>query len=150
MDYLRQIGIDVEIQNVSRAEMIEKALNHTFLGMRSDVWAAEYPSATATIQMYWSQSGWRPVNVNDALFDELLGNALAATTKEEQKEWMRKADLRVTEQLWTIRGPIAPLFGVTTPWIKGYNGEGDLGAMQRSTVLMYLWVDQDMKREMGY
>ena len=63
---------------------------------------------------------------------------------------MRKADLRVTEQLWTIRGPIAPLFGVTTPWIKGYNGEGDLGAMQRSTVLMYLWVDQDMKREMGF
>ena len=94
--------------------------------------------------------GWGDASPVGGVGRAVLGYALAATTKEEQKEWMRKADLRVTEQLWTIRGPIAPLFGVTTPWIKGYNGEGDLGAMQRSTVLMYLWVDQDMKREMGY
>ena len=30
--------------------------------------------------------------------------ALAATTIEEQKEWARKAGLRVAEHLWTIRG----------------------------------------------
>ena len=84
MDYLRQIGIDIEIQNVSREEMIEKALNHSFLGLRSDVWAAEYLSATATLQAYWSESGWRPVNVNDEVFDEYFENALSATTKEER------------------------------------------------------------------
>ena len=84
------------------------------------------------------------------MFDEYYENALAATMVEEQQEWARKANLRIAEQLWTIRGPVAPLFGATQPWIKGYNGEGDIGAMQRSTVLMYLWVDQDMKREMGF
>ena len=149
MDYLRQIGIDVEIQEVTRSEMIEKALNHTFLGLRSDVWAAEYASAPAAIAGYWSQNGWRPTNVNDALFDEYYENALAATTVEEQKEWMRKADLRVDEQLWTIRGPVAPLFGATQPWIKGYNGEEELGPMNRSDVFQYLWIDQDLKRELG-
>ena len=66
------------------------------------------------------------------------------------REWARQANLRIAEQLWMIRGPVAPLFGATQPWIKGYNGEGDIGAMQRSTVLMYLWVDQDMKRELGF
>ena len=119
MDYLRQIGIDVEIQEVTRAEFIDKAVNHTYLGLRNEVWAAEYPSATGAIAAYWTKNGWRPSNVSDPEFDEYYENALAATTIEEQKEWVRKADMRVIEQLWTIRGPIAPLFGATQPWIKG-------------------------------
>ena len=150
MDYLRQIGIDVEIQGVTRAEFIEKALNHTFLGLRNEIWAAEYPTPTGAIAAYWTKNGWRPSNVNDPEFDEYYENALAATTIEEQKEWVRKADLRLIEQLWTIRGPIAPLFGVTQPWIKGYNGEGDLGSMNRTDIFQYLWIDQDLKREMGH
>ncbi len=39
MDYLRQIGIDVEIQIVTRAEMVKKALAQTYLGLRSATWA---------------------------------------------------------------------------------------------------------------
>ena len=143
MDYLRQIGIEVEIQAITRNDMIQKALKHEFLGMRSDVWAAEYQSATATIAMYWSQNGWRPVNIDDAMFDEYYENALNATTVEDQKEWMRKADMRVTEQLWSVRGPIAPLFGATQSWIKGYNGEGELGAMNRVNIFIYMWVDKE-------
>ena len=149
MDYLRQIGIDVEIEEITRAQNSEWGMNHGYPGLRSTVWAAEYPSGLAPINSYWSQAGWRPQHVSDAMFDELYENALAATTVEEQQEWARQANLRIAEQLWTIRGPIAPLFGATQPWIKGYNGEGDVGGMQRSTVLMYLWVDQDLKRELG-
>ena len=150
MDYLRQIGIDVEIEEITRAQNSEWGMSHGYPGLRTDVWAAEYPSGLAPINSYWSKAGWNPNNNNDPVFDEIYEKALAATTVEEQQEWARQANLRIAEQLWMIRGPVAPLFGATQPWIKGYNGEGDVGGMQRSTVLMYLWVDQDMKREMGF
>jgi len=52
-------------------------------------------------------------------------------------------NLRVADQAWTVRGPRAPLFNVAQPWIKGYNGEGDLGAMQRGPVHARLWVDRE-------
>ncbi len=143
MDYLRQVGIDVEIQGITRAEMIEKALAQTYLGLRSATWASEGPVAPAGIAPYWSKNGWRPQNNNDPVFDEYYENALAATTVEEQQEWLRKADLRIAEQLWTIRGPVVPLLGVTQPWLKGYNGEGDLGSMQRPTIFARLWVDKE-------
>ena len=58
--------------------------------------------------------------------------------------------MRLIEQQWTIRGPIVPLFGATQPWLKGYNGENELGGHQRSTIFQYLWVDQDLKRELGF
>ena len=74
---------------------------------------------------------------------------VAATTIEEQKEWARKADLRIAEGIWVIRGPRAPLFNVGQPWLKGYNGEGDLGHIQKMPIYARLWIDQDLKREMG-
>ena len=150
MDYLRQIGVDVEIQENTRAEYIEKSLNHTYLGLRSAVWAAEYTSPLAPVSAYWTKNGWRPQNNNDPEFDEYFENAQAATTIEEQQEWARKANLRVAEQLWTIRGPKAPLFGATQPWLKGYNGETELGPTGRTAVFQYLWIDQDLKRELGF
>ena len=55
MDYLREIGIDVEIQEVTRAEFVDKALNHTYLGVRNEVWAAEYTSAPGAIAAYWTK-----------------------------------------------------------------------------------------------
>ena len=54
-------------------------------------------------------------------FDEYYESAHAATTIEEQKAWTQKADLRVAEQLWTVRGPIAALFDRDYPIISGIN-----------------------------
>ena len=148
MDYLRQIGIDVEIQVFSRADHIQRSREHTFDGIISTVWAGEYPGVTGAIANYNSGTQWH-YNVNDGTFDEYYANALAATTIEERKEWTRKAGLRVAEQLWTIRGPVAPQFGAAQPWLKGYNGEADLGTTDKGQILARIWVDQDLKRELG-
>ena len=149
MDYLRQIGIDVEIQEITRAEHTDFSVNYTYLGLRTETWAEEYASGLAPLSGYWSKNSWNPNNVNDPVYDEYYENAQAATTVEEQQEWARKANLLIVEQLWKIRGPIAPLFGAIQPWLKGYNGEGELGPMNRADVFQYLWVDQDLKRELG-
>ena len=53
------------------------------------------------------------------------------------------------EQHLQVWGPEAPQFNVNQPWLKGYNGEINLGKAQNS-VLARLWIDQDLKREMGF
>ena len=143
MDYLRQIGIDVEIRLITRAEHLKQAGDFSYLGLRSATYAGEYSGATIPLALYSADASWRPGNINDPLFEQYYGNALAATTVEEQREWLRKADLRVAEMLWLVRGPIAPLFSATQPWLKGYNGEGDLGSIQRSPIFARLWIDRD-------
>ena len=150
MDYLRQIGIEVEIEVLSRAVRAEMISTLSYVGLMTDTWAKEYDSPLAPLGQYYSKQAVVRANNHDSEFDEYYENAQAATTIEEQQAWAQKADLRVAEQLWTIRGPIAPLFGATQPWLKGYNGEGDLGSMNRSNVFAYLWVDQDLKRELGF
>ena len=146
IDYFRQIGIDVEIQTITRAELGEIMSNREIqiIGLMSSAWATEYPGAIEFITHFSSKPpSVNFLNLQDPVFDEYFENATAATTIEEQKEWARKANLRAAEQLVIIRGPIAPLFGATQPWLKGYNGEGELGSMNRGGIFAYLWIDKE-------
>ena len=68
---------------------------------------------------------WHPQNNNDPVFDEYYENALAATTIEEQKEWVRKAGLRVAEQLWMIRGRSLPCSAPPSRGSKATTGKAN-------------------------
>ena len=50
--------------------------------------------------------------------------------------------------LW---GPKAPNYSATQPWVKGYNGEGQISRQDRSVnIFARLWIDQELKESMGF
>ena len=148
MSYLEAIGIDVEIALNDRATNIDKIREHKYKGLISGVTNMDWSVVTLLNQMY-SEAGWAPSNVNDPAFDKLYEAVKAATTVEEQKKWVREADMMIVEQVWQVFGPRVPLFQVTQPWVIGFNGEIDLGPLDRQPVFARLWIDQDLKNEMG-
>ena len=76
--------------------------------------------------------------------------AVAAATPEEQQRLVREADMYLIEQQWYIWGPKVPVFNASQPWIKGYNGEVELGLARAAAIFARIWIDQDLKKEMGY
>jgi peptide/nickel transport system substrate-binding protein len=55
----------------------------------------------------------------------------------------------VLEQAWVIPTPVQDLTTFWWPWIKGYRGELSPGIINEWQETMYVWVDQEMKRQMG-
>ena len=98
----------------------------------------------------YSKNPSNPSNVNDPAYDAILDAFRAATTTEEQQRLAREAVMRIAEQHWTIAGTRPPSFMVTQPWLVGYSGEVELGEMDRAIILSRLWIDQDLKAEMGF
>ena len=83
--------------------------------------------------------------------DALIDAAKAAATLEDMIRLTTEANLYGLSQHWHIDGPgPVPQFNVAQPWIKGYNGEVSIGVGQFTTLLTRLWLDQDLKREMGF
>ena len=74
----------------------------------------------------------------------------AATTEEERVRAYKEYDMLILKQHNQIWGPMAPGFEVNQPWVKGFNGEFSIGNMLYNSVLVRLWIDQDLKREMGF
>ena len=36
------------------------------------------------------------------------------------------------------------------PWVKNYHGELSVGIINEYAENMYIWIDQDLKKSMGY
>ena len=101
------------------------------------------------ISHYWSGNDFN-AGVSDAQYDAWYEAALAATTIEEQMGLIKQIDWRVIEQHFQLWGPAADVFNVHQPWVIGYNGEGGFGGMQNQVVFSRLWIDSELKKEMGY
>ncbi len=47
-------------------------------------------------------------------------------------------------------GPDSPMFQVTRPLVKGYNGKAHLGNHQFKALFARIWIDQELKKKMGF
>ena len=57
--------------------------------------------------------------------------------------------MELIRQHYLIWGPLAP-YQASQPWLKGFNGETLNTVFYAQNVLARLWIDQDLKREMGF
>ena len=148
MEYLRAIGIGVEVKVVDRTSFIAIILEHKMQGLTSASHNMDW-CCVGPIGQAYSKAGWNPPNVQDPVFDAIYEAAVAATTIEDQKRLVKEADMYIIEKHWWIGGPRVPLFSVTQPWVIGYNGEID-GNIDRHQHIARLWIDSELKKEMGY
>ena len=93
---------------------------------------------------------WNPAVVKDPEFDKIIDALRATNDLESYQKYFREADMYITKQHWYIWGPDAPHFHVSQPWLKGYNGEGSFGDSNWKTLFARLWIDQELKKEMGF
>ena len=74
---------------------------------------------------------WNLPGIKAPELDALIEAAEAATTIDEQMMYARQADMFLIEQQGYVWGPHAAKFNVAQPWIMEYNGEVQLGSMDR-------------------
>jgi hypothetical protein len=79
----------------------------------------------------------------------------------EINKWVGKDDAKWTqllreiypfiiEQAVGIWLPVPHKFRVWWPWVKGYHGEYNVGYDNTFAYLQYIWVDEALKKSMGY
>ena len=149
--YWGEIGVDVELSVKPGPEMVAIQRGHTTDGMMHFSSAATYADAGTLKAVFTSRSTSNFGNINDPYFDALIERAEAATTLEERNRLTKEANLYAIAQHWEAVGPTSPQFNVAQSWVKGYNGEISLGMQgQFLTLTARVWIDQDLKREMGF
>ena len=143
------IGVDVTTRILDTGTWVAARVDHTYEMITGDM--AMTGEITVTAHRHDNQHvreylGGTDTSVLDAASDAFF----AATTVEEQIEAAKAYNMNVLEQHNHIWGPLAPSFQVNQPWVKSFNGEFSLGDMQYQAISARLWIDQDLKREMGY
>ncbi len=150
IDYWRKIGVKAELKLYEAAEYNSRAGEHKFEGMTWWVAATPYHPLSTLFAFYHGNTIWNRGPINDPKYNALYDAMKAATTQEELGKSSKEADLYAVSQHWTLFGPVEPSYNVTQPWLKGHNGEFYMGVWNKNAVYVRLWIDQELKKEMGF
>ena len=150
VEYWKAIGVDAEIRPYDRASGGTFINERTWEGMVSAIPTWNRNAAWLIRWKGHSTSVWDVSGIADPELDAIIEAAEAATTIEEQMRYAKQADMILIERQGDVSGPFAPKFNVIQPWVIGYNGEAQLGSMERAPIFARLWIDRALKQEMGY
>ena len=147
--YWSAIGIEVDVNIVEGPTFVDRAQNQKFDALTFAVMKTPYNPVDA---ISWGQTdtSWNRMGISDPIYDMIYDNAVGATNVEDLRKWTRVADLYAMAQHWYLWGPSSPWFQVAQPYIIGFNGEVTMGGMNYGPYIWArLWIDEDMKKEMG-
>ncbi len=148
--YWKKIGVDVEIQVQPIAAFAAIRKDRTFEMISHEAGYGTTSSPLLGPSRFLSTGPYNTAAVEDPDYDALYDAAGSATTIEEQQRLVKEADIYPMERHWFVWGPANPLFNAIQPWVKGYNGETRLTAIDQFQVFARLWIDSALKKEMGY
>ena len=149
-DYWREIGVESEFLIHEPATWGARANGHEFEGMTWSTAAGPYSPLSHVLRWYTTGHPFNRGQVDDPKFNALFESMEAAQTMEEVGEYSKQADLYMLSQHWQLWGPVEPAYNVTQPWIKGHNGEYYMGAWNWNAVYARVWIDQNLKEQMGF
>ena len=147
--YWGGIGVDVEIQLTPTPEVGSKKREGLFEMISASQANRSNPSGSSP-NYYDSTTPWNSSNVKDPNFDAMLEAWRKADTIEEAQRITRDAYMYAQERHWTIWGGESPVFRAHQPWVKGYSGETGLGWGFHDNIFARVWIDSELKKEMGF
>ena len=150
--YWKAIGVDVEIRALDRPQFIPLVTEGDYGGMAGIVtgWSHPYGAIPVLRHTGHSTSLWNIPRFKDAELDAMIEAGESATSIAEEQRLSRETDMYMIEKHLYLWGPKAGKYMAIQPWVEGYSGEVHFGGQHRLPILARLWVDQELKKEMGF
>jgi len=149
-DYWDAIGVDLELNVVEMSAMSGIQHNKTYTQMVTHSSNSNRPEmflmVTKGQEMNYSMVDDPYVN---NCFDESAATVI--TDPERNAKVVKEGIQYLIEMAYSFQPPTPYLFTAWYPWVKGYSGELTPGSWAHfNTWYKYLWVDEVLKRSMGY
>lgn len=93
----------------------------------------------------WNSSQW-----SDPKFDALMDQVVAERDESKRQELVKQATRDIVAAAPYIWMPTPYAYAAWWPWVKNYDGELAAGAVRPAPIYARIWVDQDMKKKMGF
>jgi peptide/nickel transport system substrate-binding protein len=142
------IGVDLSLRPVERAIRNQMMNEGTWKG----VLMASTGNARPLIQM---SGAVQPIPTaffyqTDPWFVEMAHKATAEMDLAKQAAILKELGVYYIDQAIEMSAGTPYFLNCYWPWVKNYYGEIDCGLQNQEPMLSLIWIDQELKKEMGY
>jgi peptide/nickel transport system substrate-binding protein len=147
--YLEQIGVKAELVPTEYAAFLSAMTtrkHHAGYLMNSS-----HTNPTTTIRKsFISEQTWNPAMYTDKAFDKKMDEVYASRDENKRKELLREMTREIVDKAPYIWLPTPYVYAAWWPWVKNYGGEMNVGSLRPGPIYARIWVDQDLKKKLGY
>lgn len=147
--YLEQVGVKIEIQPMEYAAFLS--------AMTSKTHAPGYfmnnghTNPTTTIRKsFVTKQTWNPSMWADPKFDARVQEAYEERDEAKRQELIKELTREIVDAAPYIWLPTPYQYSAWWPWVKNYGGELRAGAVRPGPIYARIWIDQELKKKMGF
>jgi len=143
-----KVGVEVSLKAMEPAALSASGTNRAYKDLQG-------VHIYTVVSPFTVLGRWRSDTVNSRFsegepFDAMYWQASGTVDADERKALIEEMAIVCLEDAADI--PFANPYNLTCywPWVKNYYGEIDCGYYKATPMIKRLWIDQDLKKEMGY
>ena len=93
---------------------------------------------------------WNPSMWSDPELDRRIHEMFLTRDEVERQRIVKQITKEMLDEAPYLWLPVPYLYTAWWPWVKNYGGELRAGAVRPGPIYARLWIDQELKREMGF
>ncbi|MFZ5784561.1 MAG: ABC transporter substrate-binding protein [Pseudomonadota bacterium] len=147
--YLEQVGVKMDIQPMEYGAFLSAMTSRTLaVGYLMN---NGHTNPTTTIRksfttgQQWNPSGW-----SDPKFDAKMDEVYRERDEGKRQQMLREMTIEILDKAPYIWLPTPYIYTAWWPWVKNYNGELRAGAVRPGPIYARMWLDQELKKKMGF
>jgi len=147
--YLEKVGVKIEIQPLEYGAFLSAMTtkkNAAGYMMRN----GHTNPTTSLRKSFVTKQTWNPSQYSDPEFDKRMEQVYLERDESRRQMLVKIMTRDIVEKAPYIWLPTPYFYTAWWPWVKNYGGELRVGAERPGPIHARMWVDQAMKKKMGY
>ena len=154
-DQWSKVGVELEldVQEIGAVNSILNAKDNWYQGVTDGGCASDSAFHTTPTLTGVPSAAANTCRIFDPKVDEWLEKVRTTIIEGGTVAGLKEARglvKYVQEQAYGIPVPYVYKYHMWWPWVKNYTGEETLGYYNSPNYVPFIWIDQDLKKEMGY
>ncbi len=147
--YLEQVGVKMEIVPMEYAAFFAamNASTHTAGYMMSK---GHSNPTTALRNSFTKGDPWNAAKWQNDEFEAGMQQVFLDREETDRMKTMQKLTRMALDDAPYVYLPTPYYYRAWWPWVKNYGGELRVGAVRPGPIYAQIWIDQDLKKKMGY
>jgi peptide/nickel transport system substrate-binding protein len=147
--YLEQVGVKLDIQPLEYGAFLSAMTSKT--NAPGYFMNNGHTNPTTTIRKSFIKGQvWNPSQWHDPAYEQKMAEVYKERDEEKRMQMLREMTVEILDKAPYVWLPTPHIFTAWWPWVKNYNGELRAGAVRPGPIYARMWVDQEMKKAMGF
>jgi peptide/nickel transport system substrate-binding protein len=147
--YLEKVGVKMEIQPMEYGAFLSAMTTRThgpgyFMNRGHNNPTAGIRGSFVTGQT-WNPSMW-----SDPAYDKKMEQVYRTRDEAKRQQKIKEMTVEILDKAPYIWMPVPYFYTAWWPWVQNYNGELRAAAVRPAPIYARIWIDQEMKKKMGF